>query len=408
MNPCSWFDQEWMFGVSGGFDIAIANPPYETSRSEGINNSLKDYLQSNYETAEDKFDYYTFFIEKSSKLANTSGNVCLITPDTYLTKPLSRKIRKYLLYKTEIVSIDDFNKGLVFDSVVPTAILLFRNHAHSDNHNMNLKYNISSVTDFLDLVYTQRYSLQKTYIREPDYRINLCADQWFFEFFDSLSNKQNIIKLGELAEIYNGIQTGSDKKYVSYEKKTIQWQKVITGSDIQSYYIRWGGKYVYYVPEVLHSNTRKDIFKTPVKIIIRQTADRIIGAYDDEGFLSMASTFIVKQFKELLPYKALLAILNSNLFLYLYRNINNEEGRVLPQIKKMHIFALPIKFEFPDKPIIDLVDQILDITKDEDSRSNVAKQAKVKELEAQIDLLVYELYELTPEEKAVVEGKQQK
>ncbi|MBM4463495.1 MAG: hypothetical protein FJ012_09235 [Chloroflexi bacterium] len=56
------------------------------------------------------------------------------------------------------------------------------------------------------------------------------------------------------------------------------------------------------------------------------------------------------------------------------------------------------------KPIVDIVDQILAITKHEDYLSNPAKQNKVKELERQIDRMVYELYGLTPEEIAVVEG----
>ena len=45
------------------------------------------------------------------------------------------------------------------------------------------------------------------------------------------------------------------------------------------------------------------------------------------------------------------------------------------------------------------------IVKDEDYLSNPAKQAKVKELERQIDQMVYKLYGLTPDEVAVVEGK---
>lgn len=40
-----------------------------------------------------------------------------------------------------------------------------------------------------------------------------------------------------------------------------------------------------------------------------------------------------------------------------------------------------------------------------DYLSNAAKQAKVKELERQIDQMVYELYGLTPEEIAAVEGE---
>ena len=282
--------------------------------------------------------------------------------------------------------------------------MLFKNRPNSGSHEIHIKYDISIVIGFFNLKYSEKFSPQNIYNRAPDYLINLCADQWYFEFYDRLSRKPKIIKLGELAEIYNGIQTGSDKTYVSYEQKNAKWQKVITGSDINLYFLRWGGKYVYYVPENLHSNTRKDIFKTPVKIIIRQTADRIIGTYDDNSYFTMASTFVVKQFTELLPYKALLAILNSSLFLYLYRNINNEEGRVLPQIKKMHIFNLPIKIDFPTKPVVDLVDQILAITKNDDYMSNPIKQAEVKELEVENDKLVYDLYQLTEEEKTVVKN----
>ena len=55
------------------------------------------------------------------------------------------------------------------------------------------------------------------------------------------------------------------------------------------------------------------------------------------------------------------------------------------------------------QPVINLVDQILAITKYEDYLSNPDKQAKVKELERQIDQMVYELYGLTPAEIGVVE-----
>ena len=54
------------------------------------------------------------------------------------------------------------------------------------------------------------------------------------------------------------------------------------------------------------------------------------------------------------------------------------------------------------KPFIQLVDQILSITKSDDYLDNPDKQAKVKRLEKEIDQLVYKLYELTPEEIEIV------
>jgi len=47
------------------------------------------------------------------------------------------------------------------------------------------------------------------------------------------------------------------------------------------------------------------------------------------------------------------------------------------------------------KPLIDVVDQILSLTEDKDYPDNFAKQANVKEYERQIDQRVYQLYGLT-------------
>ena len=56
------------------------------------------------------------------------------------------------------------------------------------------------------------------------------------------------------------------------------------------------------------------------------------------------------------------------------------------------------------KPFVDLVDQILVITKSDDYLTNPEKQTKVKELEKQIDQLVYKLYGLTDDEIEIVEN----
>jgi len=51
------------------------------------------------------------------------------------------------------------------------------------------------------------------------------------------------------------------------------------------------------------------------------------------------------------------------------------------------------------------VREILSITKDDNYLQNKQKQARVKELEWEIDQLVYQLYGLTEEEIRIVEGE---
>jgi hypothetical protein len=69
------------------------------------------------------------------------------------------------------------------------------------------------------------------------------------------------------------------------------------------------------------------------------------------------------------------------------------------------IDPLPIRYneEF-EKKMVRLVDKLLNITQDNDYLDNPDKQAKVKKLDKEIDKLVYELYELTPEEIEIVEA----
>jgi len=56
------------------------------------------------------------------------------------------------------------------------------------------------------------------------------------------------------------------------------------------------------------------------------------------------------------------------------------------------------------EPLVEVVDRILAITTEDNYLLSPTNQSKVKELENQIDQMVYELYGLTPEEIAVVEG----
>ncbi len=58
-----------------------------------------------------------------------------------------------------------------------------------------------------------------------------------------------------------------------------------------------------------------------------------------------------------------------------------------------------------DKGGFFLVDKILAITKSDDYLQNPQKQARVKELEREIDQLVYQLYGLTEDEIRIVEGE---
>lgn len=127
--------------------------------------------------------------------------------------------------------------------------------------------------------------------------------------------------------------------------------------------------------------------------------------YDDSRMYPEATTFIMTG-KSL---KYILAMLNSRLLTKVFKQFyagGDLRGNTF-RYKKAFLERLPIPNipENAQQPFITLVDRILAITKDADYQQNKTKQAKVKELEREIDQMVYALYGLTPEEIKIVESE---
>jgi len=70
------------------------------------------------------------------------------------------------------------------------------------------------------------------------------------------------------------------------------------------------------------------------------------------------------------------------------------------QIDKEPLLAIPLykPSNQEQQPVIVLVDRLLSTMKDDAYPNNPAKQARIKKMESQIDQIIYELYDLTPEE----------
>ena len=94
----------------------------------------------------------------------------------------------------------------------------------------------------------------------------------------------------------------------------------------------------------------------------------------------------------------LVGLLNSRLLNFFYREVSQEAGRVLAQVKPQRIRVLPIVQGTPETEaaVSKLVMQIVR-AKAEDTNANTVKP------EREIDQLVYRLYGLTADEVRLVE-----
>jgi hypothetical protein len=92
------------------------------------------------------------------------------------------------------------------------------------------------------------------------------------------------------------------------------------------------------------------------------------------------------------------ALLGSKLLAWSFRLEKNEFDALFPKIRLEEFKKIQIKLTMNEAPFIEKVNQILSLKK-EDSKADTS------ELEAEIDRMVNELYELTEEEILIVEGK---
>jgi len=140
--------------------------------------------------------------------------------------------------------------------------------------------------------------------------------------------------------------------------------------------------------------------------------DRIIitATYDREGLLTLDTVMNTFLNKHSFPYQYILGILNSWLAEWFYCWFVYNRAIMTMHFDEHYMGKLPIKKIIPQNQsiadqITNLVNQILSLTQSKDYLHNPEKQTSVKELEEQIDSLVYKLYDLTEEEIKIIEGK---
>ena len=130
----------------------------------------------------------------------------------------------------------------------------------------------------------------------------------------------------------------------------------------------------------------------------------MIATIDTKGVWfgrSIQSGWIKDEFKDKFNLEYLLALFNSQYFRFLYKKIVNESaGRAFPQVKMTYLKKLPILLCQQEKQ-----EEISSIVKKIILSKQDKKENDTKDLENQIDILIYRLYGLNEEEISIIEDQ---
>ncbi len=103
-----------------GFDVIIGNPPYVAGKD--IEKNLKSYYKSKYVLTSGKFDLYLLFIERVISLLNKKYAYGLIIPNTFLANENAALVRKRMIENNSLESIRTFRDDVFVDASVESVI----------------------------------------------------------------------------------------------------------------------------------------------------------------------------------------------------------------------------------------------------------------------------------------------
>jgi len=335
-----------------GFDVVVGNPPYVDIK--GLSNEISKYFLNTtaYETAENRINLYSLFIERSLKLINRNAYLSFIVPNSLLLNSSFQKIREKLVVGLNgIVKLPDH----VFEQAdVETIIFSFRNGNRT---------NLCSV-----LIYDRHEKIELI-----DNSLAAMVDKTKWEENDSVSfsiHTDNLIELilkncennskplVEVADFSLGL-TPYDK-YKGHDEETIKnrafhsetridktYKPLIEGENIRRYYIDPDAKEYIKYGDWLGAPRQKRFFLKP-RLIVRQIVSgnpaRIyVGYTDDELYFSQIGFAIIP--KQNSNYeKYLLTVLNSCLINFYHRyKFLDIEKELFQKILIANCKKIPIK-----------------------------------------------------------------
>src|SRR3989304_2825752 len=441
---------------SGGFDTVIGNPPWGASFTE---DELKYFRGKHREIIMRMIDSFMYFLHAASNKLKNNAFLGMILPDVVLYQNDNEKLRKYILGRFRIHRV--LNLGNVFEKVTrPSCILIL------ESSKMN-EWNIKAA-NFTDISKYDKPSVifgKDRYAEVPQDEILKLPGSLFITSSVSNYSIWNKIKsipqtlLGGLVDehgIQRGVSPDLKEAFLVDRKTSRKWnlerqylRNCLTGGKhVKRYTINHPDILLIYtdrntdfsnIPNIckyidqfrkkitckevqqkkhplyaLHRARDEQIFLKREKILGVITEDRIIVALDDSRRFVTDGLYLFGV-RENISSKYLIGILNSKLFVLIYRLLAMEQQRVLAQVKPTLLAQLPIRtIDFSNKAemrrhdrMVELVGEMLELHKKlAATRAGHDKTLIERQIAAtnhEIDQLVYELYGLSDAEIAIVE-----
>lgn len=399
-----------IFHQKGGFDVVIGNPPYISAleAKKIIDKEERDKYKNNFMSARGAYDLYILFFELGISTIKNKGNLIFISPSKYLAAQYAVALREHLS-KYSLIELVDLSQIKAFESASVSTLV---------------------TTIKKDKILSPIQTLKPTAINDIGIGTRIINDRRYLDLLPEklwgflLSNHIDLIKkiweqstpMSQIAQVGASSTASEADEYSGYisQNKTSNSKKIINTKTIDHIFNHWGRisyknkDKMIQKPflETANISQRRVAMYQQKKLIFSKIARSITASYDMNGEFSSTNTNFVYAPKTV-SLAFLAGYVNSSLANFLYKqlfgglNMYSSYQFQAPQLRNLPVPKL-IKYE---NEIESIVNKIFELGNTDDYLQNPQKQNKVKDLEREIDQMVYQLYNLTEEEIRIVEER---
>ena len=431
-----------------GFDIVIGNPPYIQLQKDG-GTLGKMYQDCGFETFTSTGDIYSLFYEKGWQILKENGHLCFITSNKWMRAGYGEQTRKFFAEKTNPILLIDFAGVQVFDSAtVDTNILLYIK-ANNQRNTITCKGDELTKNDLKNLSdFVKQHKCVCSFTNSDSWVILSSIEQSIKNKIESVGTPLRDWNIN----IYRGVLTGYNDAFIidtikrdeilanckteDERKRTAELiRPILRGRDIKRYGYDWANLWLIAtfpskkydieeypaVKEFLQSfgverleqtgkkhnvngrtvKARKktnnkwfetqdsisywDDFNKP-KIIYPNMTKYLPFVWDNKQFLTNQKCFIITGTNTAF----LTAFFNSSLFKFCFRDSFPELQGGTRELSKIFFDKIPVLI--PESAIENQFKELV---------SDIQKEF-TKEKAMLIDSLIFDIYNLTEEERQVI------
>jgi hypothetical protein len=233
------------------YDVATANPPYTDSADFGP--ELKEFIEDNYKKPY-KFhtNLYATFIKRCYEITGLDGKIAMIHPRTFMFIKTFEDVRKFIIDKSHINVFVDYSLSNLFGTIMvdPAFYVLEKGvskgkdawfvsldqYSRTPNEKYKKNYCLKALDDYIDHIQNEHnYTIPQTKLKT--------IKSWPFIYWisDEFREKFETDSLDKYLNIKNGLQTGNNNRFLRF-----WWELSATDKEVNReswvYYAK-GGPY---------------------------------------------------------------------------------------------------------------------------------------------------------------------